>query len=360
MKKQVTYHIIGGGVAGLSCAKYIKKFDKNSRTIVYEASDRIGGRAYSYDDASLGCRLDNATHIILGANKNIKKVVNDKNWTKNCSFWNAKDNTISNKSKNFKDEMLKGMCNTKAVDIAKAIYKKIWFNLFPFTSNKTKLFFFEHNISQILINPFLAFVDELNTNCKLMKIETQFAQIAQLVFNNKMVEIGAGDKIICALDAKNKKRVFGGETFDFNSVINIFYKTSTEITLPSNAKLMGITGGIADWVFVSGDILGVTISDANDLIPQLDSLARDAWVEVCNLRGVGSAFVPPFRITCTKNATICQDEVNNNKRPLNANTEYENLFIAGDWTLKDYPCCLEGACLSARRAAKAATKKDEE
>ena len=41
---------------------------------------------------------------------------------------------------------------------------------------------------------------------------------------------------------------------------------------------------------------------------------------------------------------------NNLQRPQNALTEYPNVFIAGDWTMKDHPCCMETAVKSAKRA----------
>ena len=43
MTSLVTYHIVGSGVAGLSCAKILKNKTKNTRVIVYEAvRQRVG------------------------------------------------------------------------------------------------------------------------------------------------------------------------------------------------------------------------------------------------------------------------------------------------------------------------------
>lgn len=356
-KKNSTYHIIGAGIAGLACAKYVKKYDKNARTIIYEASDKIGGRAYSYDDQDLNQRLDNATHVVVGTNKNIKKAIGQENWVNDYGFWNAETDKISYKLRKYKPQILKATCNTQGHEVAPKICKKIWWSLFPFTKARTSICFSKQDLSQILINPMMAFIDELQLSSKLLRIGTQFGQVAQLEFKDKLVEISAHDKVICALDARNHKKILNSEEFEFNSIINIFYKTSESITLPQKASLMGVVNGLADWIFVNKQIVGVTISDSDCPANELDTLARNVWMEIGKLRGVNTAFVPPFRITCHKHATIKQDSINNDKRPEDAKTDYKNMFIAGDWTMKDYPCCMEGAYLSGKRAAKAASKK---
>ena len=50
-----------------------------------------------------------------------------------------------------------------------------------------------------------------------------------------------------------------------------------------------------------------------------------------------------------KRATIKQDYKNNNLRPTSACTMYDNMFICGDWTMKNRPCCIETAIESAIR-----------
>ncbi len=60
-------HIIGGGLAGLAAALALTEAGR--RVIIYEAGPACGGRARSYFDRELGCRIDNGNHLLLSGNR---------------------------------------------------------------------------------------------------------------------------------------------------------------------------------------------------------------------------------------------------------------------------------------------------
>ncbi len=64
-----TVHVIGGGLAGLSAALTLAEAGR--RVVVYEGGPACGGRARSYYDRHLGCRLDNGNHLLLSANRTV-------------------------------------------------------------------------------------------------------------------------------------------------------------------------------------------------------------------------------------------------------------------------------------------------
>lgn len=352
----ITYHIIGGGLSGLACAKFAKERNAGIRTKVYEAAAHPGGRCFSYDDADLGLRIDNATHAVIWANREIRKLLGPKKWSDLCWFWDVAKDELSHKQNRFKSLIFKSACNTSASEIDFHIIKTIYRQLFPWTAKQRKLCFSNNDLSQRLINPLSTYADELFTDCKLLKIDSQFGKAAQLNFNKFSVEVGAQDRVILALSSKGYYQLLGGESFDYNSIINIVYRTSQPLMLPKAAGFLGMVNGLADWVFINGDTVAVTISDANGRGDNLEDLARKVWKELDVLRGVNSAFVPPFKVFNHKIATIKQDAGNNAKRPDGPATIYTNMFLAGDWTMKNYPCCMETAVRSARRAVKAASK----
>ena len=61
-----TVHVIGAGMAGLSCAVELVK--ARQRVVLWEAAAQAGGRCRSFHDATLDRTIDNGNHLILGAN----------------------------------------------------------------------------------------------------------------------------------------------------------------------------------------------------------------------------------------------------------------------------------------------------
>ncbi|MFL2771466.1 MAG: FAD-dependent oxidoreductase [Rhodospirillaceae bacterium] len=62
-------HIVGGGLAGLSCA--IAAAKKNIPVTIYEATRRAGGRCRSFHDQDLDRVLDNGSHVVLAGNPSV-------------------------------------------------------------------------------------------------------------------------------------------------------------------------------------------------------------------------------------------------------------------------------------------------
>ncbi|MSO75413.1 MAG: hypothetical protein EXQ87_00670 [Alphaproteobacteria bacterium] len=63
-----TVHIVGAGLAGLAAAVTLRASGRGLRLRLWEASGQAGGRCRSFDDALLGCHIDNGNHLMLGAN----------------------------------------------------------------------------------------------------------------------------------------------------------------------------------------------------------------------------------------------------------------------------------------------------
>ena len=68
-KKKVA--IIGGGLSGLSCAKYLS--DAGHEATVYEARDVLGGKVSAWQDAD-GDWIETGLHIFFGAYPNMMRL----------------------------------------------------------------------------------------------------------------------------------------------------------------------------------------------------------------------------------------------------------------------------------------------
>lgn len=351
-KSKPVIHILGGGVAGLSAAYYARRMLPAYKAIIYEAAAHTGGRSYSFYDSQLGCYIDNATHVILGANKQVGKFLKKPVFIKKTHFYDMRSGKLSAKPHKFIPHILLSMFNTPASDIGWQSVALIFRKLFPFFSPCCKLFHSGGNLGRDLLSSFHDVGDEVKTGWKLQKISVSGKRIDKLVFNRGEVSVAEKDIVISALDAKNYQKVFGGPAFEFNRIINIFYRTSVRLALPGKNPVLGVVNGLSHWLFVNDENIAVTISDAANIKLSADNLAREAWKEICRIRGVESAFLPAYRIMDYKNATIRQDKVNNRKRPATCFGSMQNLRLAGDWTMKNYPCSLEAAVASGLRSVK--------
>ena len=345
-----TFHILGGGIAGLSAAKFIKKKDKKAHIIIYEAASHLGGRCFSFYDSKLERNVDNATHAVLGANKEITKFLKSEKFFKQVHFW--RNNQIHS---NFISEIpliLLSVFNTKPSEIAPSLLLSLAAKLFPFFPWQRKLYFSEGNLTEKLILPLQAYADEIKTGWCLQSIEKEENQITCLKFNQADIKLGKNDIVISALDAHNYQKIFSGPKFQFNQITNIYFRTSVPLTLPNNIPFLGSTQSIFDWVFINKDIVAVTISNSQEIKLKGEELARKVWQEIRAINGLKPAFLPPYRILCHQRATIKQDKKNQNLRPQSALTTYQNLLLCGDWTMKNYPCCLEAAIQSGKRISR--------
>ena len=356
MLQQKTYHIVGGGIAGLTAAWYLKKKYPQVRSVIYEAGEHLGGRAYSYDDKGLDVRLDNAVHAVIRANRFMSAFVNKEEWIAKVPFMDMESGNLDNSFYKHRRHILKSFCNTDAEKIAPSIKKNILRQTFPWNRRRRQVWFSKQDLSQRIINLLAGYADEICLNSRLLKISSQFGLAAQLEFSAGTVDIGADDRVIIALDNLSCSRILDIIPLEHNQIVNIIYRTSQRIFLPDGTPLLGIINGIGDWVFVNGTLLSVVISDYASREEKLSDIAMKIWREVDKIRGVNSGFMPPYKAVCNKNAVVCQDELNNRRRPSDALTKYPNVFIAGDWTMRDYPCCMETAALSALRAVKTAVK----
>lgn len=62
-------HIIGAGLAGLSCAVELVRAGNGLEAVLYDSAPRAGGRCRSFFDESLGCWIDNGNHLLLSGNR---------------------------------------------------------------------------------------------------------------------------------------------------------------------------------------------------------------------------------------------------------------------------------------------------
>lgn len=350
MVKIAKIHIIGGGIAGLASGYFAHKRFPFAEIHIYEASKNIGGRCQTFYSSKLDIELDNATHVILGGNKYARQFLRNIEFIRYPYFCDMNNQKVDAKRFLHSELILRSIFNSDAKSVDWGSKLNLCTKLFPYFSSQLKIFYSQHNLQQKLISPLSCPEVNIHNNMLLRGFRVTAGNITSLIFKRGEVDVATNDIVISALDAHNYHKIFGGAEFDYNRIVNIFYRTSQKLALPSNANMLGIENADFDWLFATDNTIGVTISNVDKQKCCDEAWAIDIWKQICRIRNVKAAFVPAFQILDYPRATIAQDKINNQKRPQSAKGPYANLLIAGDWTMKNWPCCIESAIVSATRA----------
>jgi squalene-associated FAD-dependent desaturase len=139
---------------------------------------------------------------------------------------------------------------------------------------------------------------------------------------------------------------------EFRAIVNAHFK----LALPDHPEkdraptIVGVIGGIAEWIFVFSDRISVTVSSADALVEKdREELARILWADVARALEIGTP-LPAWQIVKEKRATFAATPAQDAKRPPAA-TGWRNLILAGDWTQTGLPATIEGAVRSGENAA---------
>src|SRR5262249_48647496 len=134
---------------------------------------------------------------------------------------------------------------------------------------------------------------------------------------------------------------------EFRAIVNALFAIPPPRDMP---PILGVIGGLVEWLFAFPQRLSVTISNGDRLVDMpREELATAIWKDVCKAAGV-TGDLPPWQIVRERRATFEATPEQNELRP-GAVTSCKNLFLAGDWTDTGLPATIEGSVRSGDRAA---------
>jgi hypothetical protein len=133
----------------------------------------------------------------------------------------------------------------------------------------------------------------------------------------------------------------------FRAIVNAHFRFDPPRDMP---PIIGVVGGLVEWLFAFPQRLSVTISNGDRLVDlPREELAEAIWRDICKAAGVGGE-LPPWQIVRERRATFEATPEQNALRP-GAVTQLKNLFLAGDWTDTGLPATIEGSVRSGNKAA---------
>jgi hypothetical protein len=184
---------------------------------------------------------------------------------------------------------------------------------------------------------------------ELRELGLSASRVGELRFGADTIAIGADDAVVLAVPARPAASLLPGlkTPSKFRAIVNAHFRYDPPKDMP---PILGVVGGLVEWLFAFPQRLSVTISNGDRLVDMpREELAQAIWQDVCKAGGVQGE-LPPWQIVRERRATFEATPEQNALRPGSV-TAFKNLFLAGDWTDTGLPATIEGSVRSGDRAA---------
>jgi squalene-associated FAD-dependent desaturase len=408
---QKTVHIIGAGISGLSAA--VRLANAGYRVRVHEATQTAGGRCRSYFDAATNLTIDNGNHLLLSGNHHavayarsigteaglvgpkvaqfsFVDIASGQRWLLDLGdsrlpLW------VLDESRRVPDtgvlDYLKlaplvwASTSRKVGDAIRcegALYQRLVQPLLLAALNvdppegsaglagavvrETLLaggqacrpLIARDGLSSVLIEPAVKLLQDKGAEVRFSHELRQFVSAGDRVTGLKFggdgdVAIGPDEAVVMAVPPRAASSLLPGVKTPnrFRAIVNAHFRFDPPANAPA---ILGVVGGLVEWLFAFPQRLSVTISNGDRLIDMpREELAHAIWADVCKASGVRGE-LPPWQIVRERRATFEATPEQNALRP-GAVTAFKNLFLAGDWTDTGLPATIEGSVRSGDRAA---------
>src|SRR6185295_4003105 len=184
---------------------------------------------------------------------------------------------------------------------------------------------------------------------ELREVAMTGGNVGELKFGSDAIVLGPDDVVVLAVPPRPAASLLPGlkAPTKFRAIVNAHFRFDP----PRDAvPILGVVGGLVEWLFAFPQRLSITISNGDRLVDMpREELAQAIWRDVCKAGGV-SGDLPPWQIVRERRATFEATPEHNALRP-GPVTGLKNLFLAGDWTATGLPATIEGSVRSGDRAA---------
>jgi squalene-associated FAD-dependent desaturase len=407
---QKTVHIIGAGISGLSAA--VRLANANYQVHVHEATQQAGGRCRSYFDAATNLTIDNGNHLLLSGNRHAVAYARSigteaglvgpkraqfpfvdlktgRRWRLDLGdgrlpFWvfdtarRVPDTSLSDylalmpliwsSPKTLVGDAIpcKGVLYQRLVQplllaalnvdppegsagLAGAVVRETLLA----GGQACRPLIAREGLSAVLVEPAIKLLRgrgaDIRFGHELREFGSAADRVSELKFGEASVALSPSDVVVLAVPPRPAASLLPGlkTPTEFRAIVNAHFRFEPPKDLPA---ILGVVGGLVEWLFAFPQRLSITISGADRLVERpREELAQAIWGDICQAAGI-TAEMPPWQIVRERRATFAATPEQNALRP-GASTALKNLFLAGDWTDTGLPATIEGSVRSGDRAA---------
>jgi len=411
---QKTVHIIGAGISGLSAA--VRLANANYRVHVHEATQTAGGRCRSYFDAATNLMIDNGNHLLLSGNRHalayarsigteaglvgpqraqfpFVDLTSGRRWQLDLGdgrlplwlfdaarrvpdtglldylalmplVWAGTDKlvgkaipTTGTLYQRLVQPLLLAALNVDPPEGSAGLAGAIVRETLLAGGQACRPLIARDGLSSVFIEPAVKLLQDKGADIRLGHELHEFAmsagRVSELRFGGDTVVIGPDEAVVLAVPPRPAASLLPGlkTPSKFRAIVNAHFRFDPPKDAPA---ILGVVGGLVEWLFAFPQRLSVTISNGDRLVDMpREELAQAIWRDVCKAAGVQGELpppLPPWQIVRERRATFEATPEQNALRP-GPVTALKNLFLAGDWTDTGLPATIEGSVRSGDRAA---------
>jgi len=407
---QKTVHIIGAGLSGLSAA--VRLTNAGCRVEVHEATQQAGGRCRSYFDAATNLTIDNGNHLLLSGNRHalayarsigteaglvgpkvaqfpFVDLTTGQRWLLDLGdgklplwvldesrrvpdtglldylglmplIWAGRNRLIGETIRcegtlyqRLVQPLLLAALNLDPPEGSAGLAGAIVRETLLAGGEACRPLIARDGLSAVLVEPAVKLLQERGAKVRLghelRALATAGERVTGLDFGDDTIALDLDDSVVMAVPPRAAASLLPGvkTPTKFRAIVNAHFR----ITPPRDAPpILGVVGGLVEWLFAFPQRLSVTISNGDRLVDMpREELAQAIWQDVCKAAGV-SGELPPWQVVRERRATFEATPEQNALRP-GTDTRLKNLFLAGDWTDTGLPATIEGSVRSGDRAA---------
>jgi squalene-associated FAD-dependent desaturase len=405
-----TVHIIGAGISGLAAA--VRLANANFKVHVHEATQQAGGRCRSYFDAATNLTIDNGNHLLLSGNRHaiayarsigteaglvgpkraqfpFVDLVTGQRWQLDLGesrlplwvfdearrvpdtglldylaltplIWAAPSKLVGDAIpcrgtlyRRLVQPLLLAALNVDPPEGSAGLAGAVVRETLLAGGQACRPLIARDGLSAVLVEPAIRLLQDNGASVQfgheLREFGLSAGRVGELKFGGDTVAVAPEDAVVLAVPPRPAASLLPGlkTPTKFRAIVNAHFRFDPPADMP---PLLGVVGGLVEWLFAFPQRLSVTISNGDRLVDMpREELAQAIWRDICKAAGVRGE-LPPWQIVRERRATFEATPEQNALRP-GASTALKNLFLAGDWTDTGLPATIEGSVRSGNRAA---------
>jgi len=407
---QKIVHIIGAGISGLSAA--VRLANANFKVHVHEATQQAGGRCRSYFDTATNLTIDNGNHLLLSGNHHAMAYARsigteaglvgpkraqfafvdlktDQRWQLDLGdsrlplwvfdaarrvpdtglldylalmplIWASPAKLVGDAIpcegrlyRRLVEPLLLAALNVDPPEGSAGLAGAVVRETLLAGGTACRPLIAREGLSAVLVEPAIKLLQDRGAGIQfgheLRGFGVSADSVGELKFGEETIALGSEDAVVLAVPPRPAASLLPGlkTPTKFRAIVNAHFRVDPPKDMP---PLIGVVGGLVEWLFAFPQRLSVTISNGDRLVDMpREELAQAIWRDVCKASGVQGE-LPPWQIVRERRATFEATPEQNALRP-GASTAFKNLFLAGDWTDTGLPATIEGSVRSGNRAA---------